>query len=44
MDPNLQKRIPPHHAGKVEGLGDSAKPQKLYALPYSLDAEEQLIE
>ena len=32
MEPNLEKNTPANNEGKVEGLGDSAKPPKLYAL------------
>ena len=37
MEPNLEMKTPPPHAGKVEGLGDSAKLPRLYAPPYRCD-------
>ena len=39
-----EEKTPPHHAGKVGGLGDSAKPPKLYAHHINGMAGEQLIE
>ena len=34
VEPNVEKKTPPHHAGKAEGLGDSAGPSELYIQPY----------
>ena len=34
---NLEKEIPPHHEGKVEGFGDCAKTPMLYTPPYWLE-------
>ena len=33
MELNLEKKTPPCHVGKAEGLGDSAKPPNIVASP-----------